>query len=42
MHVTTLARCRVLVGPVARSVFLSDCVDCTFVVACQQVNPTSD
>ena len=29
--------CSILCGPVSSSVFIEDCKDCTFVVACQQL-----
>uniref|UniRef100_A0A182VUX3 C-CAP/cofactor C-like domain-containing protein n=1 Tax=Anopheles minimus TaxID=112268 RepID=A0A182VUX3_9DIPT len=32
-----LENCVVVCGPTARSIFLDDCIDCKFVVACQQL-----
>ncbi|XP_052869152.1 tubulin-specific chaperone C [Anopheles cruzii] len=32
-----LENCLVICGPTARSIFLDDCVECKFVVACQQL-----
>uniref|UniRef100_A0A2M4AGA5 Putative tubulin folding cofactor c n=1 Tax=Anopheles triannulatus TaxID=58253 RepID=A0A2M4AGA5_9DIPT len=32
-----LVNCVVICGPTARSIFLDDCIDCKFVVACQQL-----
>ena len=37
VHVTGLTRCRVILGPVRTSVFVDDCCDCEFVLACQQL-----
>lgn len=37
LHMTNLTSCEIFVGPVATSVFIDKCVDCTFVMACQQV-----
>jgi hypothetical protein len=37
IHATQLKNCTVLCGPVATSVFVEDCVDTTFVLACQQL-----
>ena len=35
--VDKLTKCTVLCGPVSGSVFVDNCVDCTFVVGCQQM-----
>ena len=37
VHLSQLRHCRLLLGPVATSVFLEDCQHCTLVVACQQL-----
>ena len=37
LHVTRLFGCVMLCAPVARSIFLEDCKNCTLVVACQQL-----
>ncbi|XP_063222319.1 tubulin-specific chaperone C [Bacillus rossius redtenbacheri] len=37
LHMVSLKNCKVLSGPVATSIFVDGCVDCTFVVACQQL-----
>lgn len=37
LHITNLHNCRVLCGPVVTSVFIEDCMECTFVLACQQL-----
>ncbi|XP_053692829.1 tubulin-specific chaperone C [Sabethes cyaneus] len=37
LQFTKLKNCLVLCGPTSRSIFLDDCVDCKFVVACQQL-----
>lgn len=37
LHMSRMEACLVLCGPVASSVFVEDCKDCTFVVACQQL-----
>lgn len=37
LHMTSLRNCRVMCGPVATSVFVDDCVDCIFHLACQQL-----
>ncbi len=37
LHLARLSGCTVLSGPVATSVFVDDCSNCTFVVACQQL-----
>lgn len=36
-HIKALTRCTVCIGPLSRSLFIADCVDCTFAIACQQV-----
>ncbi|RZF36052.1 hypothetical protein LSTR_LSTR005868 [Laodelphax striatellus] len=37
LHVTGIRRSRILCGPVATSVFVENCTDCTLVFACQQL-----
>lgn len=37
LHMINLHECTVLVGPVTSSVFVHDCIDCTFAFACQQL-----
>lgn len=37
MHISKLTNCRLLAGPVARSVFMADCTACVVAVACQQL-----
>lgn len=37
LQVDSLRNCTIIVGPTSRSVFIKDCIDCKFVVACQQV-----
>ena len=37
VHVNTLRKCKVFCGPVSGSIFIDDCVDCVFVLACQQL-----
>ncbi|XP_055539141.1 tubulin-specific chaperone C [Wyeomyia smithii] len=37
LQFTKLKNCLVLCGPTSRSIFLDDCDDCKFVVACQQL-----
>jgi hypothetical protein len=37
LYMTSLHNCRIMSGPVATSVFIDDCEDCTFFVACQQL-----
>ena len=37
LHVNKLQNCTVFCGPVSSSVFIDDCKDCTFVLACQQL-----
>lgn len=36
-HIRGLANCTVLVGPVSRSLLISDCSQCRFWIACQQL-----
>lgn len=37
LHITSLRNCRIMSGPVATSIFMDDCTNCTFVLACQQL-----
>ncbi|KAA0190409.1 hypothetical protein HAZT_HAZT009793 [Hyalella azteca] len=37
MQAAGLTNCTVVVGPMSRSAFIKNCVDCRFVLACQQV-----
>ena len=37
LHMTNVRESVIHVGPVSSSVFLEDCADCTFVLACQQL-----
>ena len=37
LHVNNLKNCKILSGPVSRASFVSDCVDCQFSLACQQL-----
>lgn len=37
LHMVNLKHCTILVGPVASSVFIHDCAQCTFAFACQQL-----
>lgn len=37
LHMASLHNCRIMSGPVATSVFIDDCADCTFLLACQQL-----
>ena len=37
VHIKNLTDCVVLCGPVSSSIFISDCSNCTFVIACQQL-----
>lgn len=37
LHISDLKNCQVFVGPVTTSIFIENCVDCVFVVACQQL-----
>lgn len=41
VHIKNLKNCRVLCGPVSSSVFVSDCQNCVFVIACQQLRTHS-
>ena len=41
IHATGLKNCKVFSGPVFRSIFVEDCQDCTFVIACQQLRTHS-
>lgn len=41
VHVTNLRDVTMLLGPVQTSVFIENCVDCTFVLACQQLRTHS-
>lgn len=44
VHCSKLQNCRIFTGPVATSIFVEECNECTFVVACQQlrVHNTTD
>ena len=37
VHINKLTKCRVFCGPVSGSIFIQDCVNCVFIVACQQL-----
>ncbi|XP_067010044.2 tubulin-specific chaperone C [Anabrus simplex] len=37
LHMSTLRNCRIMSGPVATSIFVDDCTNCTFILACQQL-----
>ncbi|KAJ9594417.1 hypothetical protein L9F63_014142 [Diploptera punctata] len=37
LHMTSLRNCTIMSGPVATSVFIDDCADCNFILACQQL-----
>ncbi|XP_069116527.1 tubulin-specific chaperone C-like [Argopecten irradians] len=37
VHMKNLKNCTILCGPVSSSVFISDCEECVFVLACQQL-----
>jgi hypothetical protein len=37
IHVFNLKNCRILSGPVSGSIFVRSCIDCVFVLACQQL-----
>lgn len=37
LHIKDLLNCRVMIGPVSRSLLLHNCVGCTFSIACQQL-----
>ncbi|XP_064636958.1 tubulin-specific chaperone C-like [Lineus longissimus] len=41
VHVDKLSKCTMLCGPVSGSIFVNDCTDCTFVIACQQLRTHS-
>ncbi|XP_067119855.1 tubulin-specific chaperone C [Centruroides vittatus] len=36
IHINGIVNCTILMGPVSTSVFIENCTDCTFVMACQQ------
>lgn len=37
VHMSALSKCRIFCGPVKTSVFVDNCLDCTFIFACQQL-----
>lgn len=37
VHINKLRSCTILCGPVSGSIFIRECTNCTFVVACQQL-----
>lgn len=37
LHIKDLLNCRIMIGPVSRSLLLHNCVGCTFSIACQQL-----
>lgn len=37
IHINKLKNCRVFCGPVPGSIFIRECTNCTFVLACQQL-----
>lgn len=37
LHMINLTQCTILIGPVTTSVFVDDCNDCEFALACQQL-----
>lgn len=37
IHIDNLQNCKVFTGPVVGSIFMDNCKDCTFVLACQQL-----
>lgn len=37
IHIDKLENCKVLCGPVSGSIFIDNCVDCVFVLPCQQL-----
>ncbi|XP_062590697.1 tubulin-specific chaperone C-like [Saccostrea cucullata] len=41
VHMKNLTDCIVITGPVSSSIFISDCKNCTFVIACQQLRTHS-
>ncbi|KAL4238145.1 hypothetical protein ACF0H5_002857 [Mactra antiquata] len=44
VHINKLSNCTILSGPVSGSIFIRECKNCTFVVACQQlrIHTTTD
>lgn len=44
VHISKLSNCKIFCGPVPGSIFIRDCINCTFVLACQQlrVHSTTD
>ena len=44
VHVNNMKNCKIFSGPVSGSVFIDDCKDCVFILACQQlrVHTTTD
>lgn len=41
VHIKNLNNCKVFCGPVSSSIFVSDCKNCLFVIACQQLRTHS-
>ena len=41
VHMKNLKNCKVFCGPVSSSIFVSDCQNCLFVIACQQLRTHS-
>lgn len=41
VHMKNLNNCKVFCGPVSSSIFISDCKNCIFVIACQQLRTHS-
>jgi hypothetical protein len=41
VHIRNLVDCVIMCGPVSSSIFVSDCKNCTFVIACQQLRTHS-
>lgn len=41
VHIKNLTDCVIISGPVSSSIFISDCKNCTFVIACQQLRTHS-
>ncbi|XP_047119956.1 tubulin-specific chaperone C [Schistocerca piceifrons] len=37
LYIAGLSNCKIITGPVTTSVFIENCSDCTFVLACQQL-----
>ncbi|GFR84731.1 tubulin-specific chaperone C-like [Elysia marginata] len=37
IHINKLNRCTIFCGPVPGSIFIRECIECTFVLACQQL-----